>query len=294
MLFLLIAIACSVAVSVFLKLARGKGIDIRQAIAFNYLTALLLTFVLLKPDLSADHVQAVMNQGVGWLFLALGFLLPSIFLVLFRAVERTGIVRTDAAQRLSLFLPIVAAFTLFGESISSTRIVSIVLAFTALFCLLWKPDQQSDTIKSKSAVMLLMVWLGFGSIDILLKQVSKLGSALPLTLFIIFAIAGCVMFAYLQARQLLTGLRWQGKSMLSGVLLGGLNFMNIYFYLLAHRAFSQNPTFVFAGMNVGVICLGSLIGLWLFKEKMSRINLAGVGLGIVAILCLFYLDMWLA
>ncbi|MBE2896495.1 EamA/RhaT family transporter [Pasteurellaceae bacterium HPA106] len=292
MLFLLIAIACSVAVSVFLKLARRQSIDIRQAIAFNYLTALLLTFTLLKPDLSAEHVQVAMNQGAGVLLLALGILLPSVFLVLFRAVECAGIVRTDAAQRLSLFLPIIAAFTLFGETVLMTRIFSLVLAFAALFCLLWKPDPNNHT--TKSAVILLVVWFGFGIIDILLKQISKLGQALPLTLFVIFAIAACVMFAYLQGRQLLTGMRWQGKSMLSGLLLGGLNFMNIYFYLLAHRTFSQNPTLVFAGMNVGVICLGSLIGLWVFKEKMSRINFAGVGLGIVAILCLFYLDSWVA
>ncbi|MBE2897920.1 EamA/RhaT family transporter [Pasteurellaceae bacterium 20609_3] len=291
MAFLLIAIACSVAVSVFLKLARRNNIDIRQAIAFNYLTALLLTFWLLKPDLSAEHVQAAMNQGAGVLLLALGILLPSVFLVLFRAVERAGIVRTDAAQRLSLFLPIIAAFTLFGEPLAATRVFSVALAFIALLCLLKRPGPSS---KSQSAVILLIVWLGFGVIDILLKQVSKLGSALPLTLFAIFAIAACVMFAYLQGRQLLTGMRWQGKSMLSGLLLGGLNFMNIYFYLLAHRTFSQNPTLVFAGMNVGVICLGSLIGLWLFKEKMSRINFAGIGIGIVAILCLFYLDSWVA
>jgi multidrug transporter EmrE-like cation transporter len=37
-------------------------------------------------------------------------------------------------------------------------------------------------------------------------------------------------------------------------------------------------------MNIGVIALGSLVGLWLFKEKLSRLNYMGIGLAVLAIL----------
>ena len=43
-------------------------------------------------------------------------------------------------------------------------------------------------------------------------------------------------------------------------------------------------------MNIGVICLGTLVGLFLFKEKVSKINLSGVMIGMIAIWCLFYLQ----
>ena len=50
MLFLILAVFCSVAVSVLLKVARSKQIVIEQAIAFNYVTAISLCYFLLQPD----------------------------------------------------------------------------------------------------------------------------------------------------------------------------------------------------------------------------------------------------
>ncbi|MEG0850051.1 MAG: EamA/RhaT family transporter, partial [Flavobacterium sp.] len=61
------------------------------------------------------------------------------------------------------------------------------------------------------------------------------------------------------------------------------NFGNILFYLKAHKAFAENPSTVFAGMNMGVIILGSLVGLFFFKEKLSKINIIGLLLALVSI-----------
>jgi len=67
------------------------------------------------------------------------------------------------------------------------------------------------------------------------------------------------------------------------MLLGMFNFMNIFFYLKAHQALSAQPSLVFASMNIGVVVLGTLLGYFLFKEQLSKLNFAGVGLAIVAI-----------
>ena len=53
-------------------------------------------------------------------------------------------------------------------------------------------------------------------------------------------------------------------------------------------AFQNNPTTVFAGMNMGVIALGTLVGAWYFKEKISRLNAVGIGLALMAVLMLSY------
>ena len=45
---LILAILCSVAVSVLLKIARKKNIIIEQAIAFNYITAITFSYFLLN------------------------------------------------------------------------------------------------------------------------------------------------------------------------------------------------------------------------------------------------------
>jgi multidrug transporter EmrE-like cation transporter len=36
-------------------------------------------------------------------------------------------------------------------------------------------------------------------------------------------------------------------------------------------------------MNLGVVALGALVGLLVFRERLSRFNLAGVALALVAI-----------
>lgn len=284
MLYLLVSIVCSVSVSVLLKLARGRGIDLEQAVAVNYLAAIALCLYFLKPDLGGW--QQLLPTW--WLFAALGVLLPSVFVIMGRAVETAGIVKSDAAQRLSLFLPVVAAFTLFGEPLAHNRLIGLALAFCALFCLLWKQDGGKGKAKSGSAgqtaLLLLGVWGGYGVIDILFKQLAKSGQAFSANLLVAFMLAALLMFGYLFAK----GVRWRWAGISGGVLLGALNFANILSYIRAHQAMAENPTLVFAGMNMGVIVLGTLVGALVFKEKVSAVNAAGIALALCAIGCLFY------
>ena len=57
-------------------------------------------------------------------------------------------------------------------------------------------------------------------------------------------------------------------SFIGGIILGVLNFFNILFYIKAHQSFGQNPTLVFAGMNIGVICLGTITGAFFLQRKI--------------------------
>lgn len=287
---LIIAVLCSVAVSVLLKVARKRNIVIQQAIAFNYIVALSLSWFLLKPDFKGLEFTDFIAQSENTpIFLALGILLPSVFIIMSKAVEFAGIVRSDAAQRLSLFLPILAAFLIFHETLSQSKVVGIVLAFVGLFCLLSKPNQQS-AVDFRGVLGLVGVWFGYGIIDILFKQVAKSGGAFPTTLFIAFSLAACIMFIYLLFKRT----QWNVASFVGGIILGVLNFFNILFYIKAHQSFGSNPTLVFAGMNIGVICLGTITGALIFKEKISKVNWLGIIFSLCAIFCLYYLDKILA
>ncbi|ETF01146.1 membrane protein [Advenella kashmirensis W13003] len=281
MTYLILSILCSVAVSVLLKVARRQGIDIRQAIAFNYVMACGLTWFVLSPDL-----QPKAGHDFPWfLFAVLGVILPVLFMIMSRGVEYAGIVRADAAQRLSLFLTVLASFVLFGEALSVNRGLSLVLAFAALFCLLWKPaDATANNNIRQGALYLFLIWLGYGVVDMLFKQIAKTGTAFSSGLFLSFALAGVIMFAYLLLRRT----QWNGRSVLGGLLLGLLNFCNILFYIRAHQTFHENPTLVFTVMNIGVISLGTIVGAVAFRERISRINLLGIALAIIAVLTLYY------
>ena len=305
MMYLTIAVLCSVAVSVLLKVLRQKNIDIRQTIVAGYPVAFLLTWVLLKPD-----VGSIGTLGNAWgIIIALGILLPTVFVILGRAIEAVGMVATDAAQRLSLIIPIIAAFMLFGEVLTGTRTLGLGLGFLALAALVYRPQhamitQDSRTIQNngitqnngiktaatsthnhalRTPLWLFGVWAGYGIIDILFKQVAKQGAAFPLTLFVSFGMAGLLLFIYL----LITRVRWQGNALLAGLLLGALNMGNIYAYVRAHQVLSESPSIVFTGMNVGVIAVATIIGVGVFKEQLNRINMLGILLAVSCVAVLF-------
>ncbi|MGP5536893.1 EamA/RhaT family transporter [Psychrobacter glacincola] len=280
MIYLTIAVLCSVAVSVLLKVLRQKNIDIRQTIVAGYPVAFLLTWFLLKPDVSGMNAL-----GGAWaIIIALGILLPAVFIILGRAIESVGMVATDAAQRLSLIIPIVAAFLLFGEVLTSTRICGLLLGFLALGALIYRPQQGQISRQAKHTPLWLFgVWAGYGIIDILFKQVAKQGASFPLTLFVSFGLAGLLLFIYL----LITRVRWQGNALIAGLLLGALNMGNIYAYVRAHQLLSESPSIVFTGMNVGVIAVATLIGVGVFKESLNRINVLGLLLAICCVAVLF-------
>lgn len=277
---LLASVCCSVAVSVLLKVARRHSIAVDQAIAVNYAMAAALTVVLLRPDPST-----LLRPTASWLvLLALGVLLPTIFLAMAAAVRVAGIVLSDAAQRLSLLIPLIASFVLFGETASGGKLAGIALALVALVFLLIRPGTRNPALHAgwQPTGLLLAVWIGYGSIDVLFKHLAAAGLAFSNSLLITFSLSGLLLAAYLISQHT----RWTGRSMAAGLLLGLLNFGNIYFYLRAHQQFSQNPTLVFAAMNIGVISMGALIGAGVFREKLSRLNLAGVALAIIAVLAL--------
>lgn len=280
MIYLFISILASVSVSVLLKVARRRDMVIEQMVALNYVVAATLTVVFLEPDLG--NLAALSAHG--WLFVALGVLLPSVFVMMGKAVEHSGIVKSDAAQRLSLFLPVLAAFTVFGETPATNSMVGVLLAFAALCCLLYKRGAAQTAADGRSVLLLLGVWAGYGVIDILFKQLSKQKAAFSGSLLVAFVLAGVLIFAWLWHKKT----QWRKNSFAGGLLLGCLNFVNILFYIKAHQAFKDNPTLVFAGMNMGVIVLGTLTGALLFGERISKTNALGIALALAAIVCLYF------
>ncbi|CAM5210616.1 Drug/metabolite transporter (DMT)-like permease OS=Castellaniella defragrans OX=75697 GN=HNR28_000689 PE=4 SV=1 [Castellaniella defragrans] len=133
-------------------------------------------------------------------------------------------------------------------------------------------------------LILLGVWVGYGAIDILFKQMARLGAGFTSSLLLSFVLATVLMFLWLLIAK---RTRWDRRSLASGLLLGALNFGNIYFYIRAHQTFPHNPTLVFAAMNIGVISVGTLIGAGFFRERLSWIHIAGIALALAAIVSLF-------
>jgi drug/metabolite transporter (DMT)-like permease len=280
MLYILLSICCSVTVSILLKLAKRYHIDVYQAITWNYSMAILLSWLFLKPHLQNFGDAPIFTYSV------LGLLLPALFVILAVSVKLSGIVRTDIAQRLSLFIPIIASFLLFDEKITILKLLGIILGFTAIiFSIPWQKKNISNKGAGNAWLYLLVVFAGMGIIDVLFKQIAAFKPiAYGTSLFIVFVLAFIFALIGLLYQVITKKMRFSWPHILIGWFLGIANFGNILFYLKAHKALANQPSTVFSAMNIGVIVVGALIGLLIFKEKLSWLNKAGIVIAIIAII----------
>jgi multidrug transporter EmrE-like cation transporter len=283
MTYLLLAVICSVLVSVLLKLAARRGLDVAQMVTWNYLVAATLTAVVLRPPLAS-----LQSSHAPWLaLLGLAVVLPTIFLVLGRAVAVAGIVRSDVAQRLSLLLSLLAAFLLFGQTATAWKLLGLGLGLVAMLAISLRPRGPAVDPAAAAAASgwrwLLGVWVGFAVVDILLKQVALSGTPSMAALLACFSIAFVLMAALQLWRHVSGRSRLRLRNLGAGALLGLLNGGNILFYVHAHQALPDSPATVFAGMNIGVVVLGALVGVFAFGEPTTRWNRVGLALAVVAI-----------
>lgn len=289
MIYVLISVLCSVTVSVLLKFARNQGLDTSQIIVWNYPVAAALTFLFFKPQTAfISHPEAPWG-----IYLLLANLLPSVFFALGASLRTTGLVRTEIAQRLSLIIPLIAAFYWFGESANTGTWIGLGIGLVAIVLSIgWhkgsKTDMgQGDNASSYGWLFPLLVFVGYGICDVLFKSIAQITS-IPYTtsMFFVFVLAMLVAFLYLLLWSTLGKRTISLRAIAWGLVLGAFNFANILFYMRAHRALPDNPSIVFTGMNIGVIFLGALVGVFVFREKLSTLNKIGLALAMVSILVL--------
>jgi drug/metabolite transporter (DMT)-like permease len=279
MYFLIFAVMCSVAVSVLLRRGATRWrIDATQAVTWNYAMAAILCALLLRPPL-----QTLRELNAPWLeLLLLSVCLPSIFLVFAKALNLAGIARTDAAQRLALLLTLGAAFALFGEEINVLKIAGLAVGALAIAGILARPAD-NDLSWKQAGPWLLGVCCGYAFIDYLLKRISLHGVTSMVALQVSFILAFIFMMSWLLWQVKRGRIRLTKQNFFAGMLLGALNFANIFFYVRAHQVLSDSPATVFATMNIGVVALGTLVGVFAFKEKISIWNKIGLIFAVTSI-----------
>ncbi len=274
MINLIISIVCSVSVGVLFKHIEAKTSVNIFLITINYLCAIIATYICFHPKI--DFKYAFDSYSI-----SLSVLLPLVFILLSLSIQHSGIIKTDIAQRISLVIPIACSYWIFNETITGFKWIGLITGFISLFFILNKGQRNTGF----NPVYLLLVFFGYGIIDVLFKQVA-LQKSIPYTEALFFIFFGSFIFAAIITvisifKKKLT---IRKKMVFYGLLLGLFNFLNIYFYLKAHQSFAKHPTTVFATMNFGVILLGTLIGSFYFKEKLSKKNILGLVLAVVAII----------
>jgi multidrug transporter EmrE-like cation transporter len=66
----------------------------------------------------------------------------------------------------------------------------------------------------------------------------------------------------------------QLKSVLAGILLGILNFLSTYYFFKGVETIES--AIFFPVLNTGIVSLSALIGYFVFKEQLNKINWLGI------------------
>jgi len=282
MIALLVSLLSSLSVGLFIKVLKINSVrNLFILVLFNYFIAVILSLFLLDLDITDIKLSTDSLIIVG----LLGFLMPSIFFFLNKSLKTSGLAKTDIFQRLSLIIPVILSFKLFNEVFTYTKLFVIILTFLSIILLLYKKSTNNGKF---NIFYLFAVFFGYGIVDTLFKIIATNPDVNYIaTLFLIFICCAIVSLFYI----LLTKGKINYSYILYGAFLGGLNFMNIYFYMKAHKIFSDSPTLVFITMNLGVIIGGTLIGKFYFKENISKNVIYGIFLAVVSIILLALIQL---
>ena len=86
-------------------------------------------------------------------------------------------------------------------------------------------------------------------------------------------------------------MKFNWRSIPAGIILGIPNYFSIYFLIKALSAFQNDGAFIYPVNNIGIILAGTIGAVLIFRERLSAINLAGIGIAVLALLLISYQEI---
>lgn len=282
MIALLLSILASTGVFILFRSFEKYHVNTLQALTVNYIVAFGLG--LWHHQTKVHWSQVIETQ---WFYgaLILGFLFISIYYVMALTARMSGISATSIATKMSVIIPIIFGIFVYNESHTWLKISGIGLAFVAVY--LASKKSKAEKTDNKNFVLPFVLFLGSGIIDTTMKYLETTyvePNGIPLFSSVIFSAAAVigiivVLIKSIQGQMLFT---WQ--NLMGGVLLGIVNYASVYFLLRALQSEHLESSSLFSVNNVAIVMLSTLVGLWFFKEQLSKRNWIGFGLAILSIL----------
>jgi drug/metabolite transporter (DMT)-like permease len=212
-----------------------------------------------------------------------------MFYVIAVSSQKVGVTVTTIASKMSVIIPILFSILYYSEEVNAFKIVGISLAIIAVIFTIYK--KKSSNFNVKLIVLPILLFVGMGLVDLFVKYSQQefiddsLSALFSAILFMMAGITGVVTGVFSKkVRKSFTNY----KVYLFGIILGLVNFGSIYFLINALNSGVLDSSVLFGVNNVGIVGLSVIIGLLVFKEKVTKINWVGIVLSFIAIIILIY------
>ena len=281
MIFLVLTILQSTAILVVMKLFTRFRIDNWQAITVNYIVATAFGFLVYDGSLQP---AAIISKPWFAYALLLGLTFILTFIIFALSAQKVGVALTSVASKMSVVVPVIAGIILLGEKVNLLAGLGVLTALVAFYLTLGRG--KTSSFPKQYVVFPLLLFVGNGVNDALMKYTEYHFIAgnndLILFLAMVFLTAlvlGIVnsILRYARKRYMISM-----RNILAGIILGLLNFGST-FYILKSMGLYDSAV-VFPVTNAGIVSLSALTGFFLFREKLSKKNIAGIVLALIAII----------
>lgn len=281
MLYLILSIVFSTSLFVIFKYFNIYKVNTLQAIVVNYIVA----FVLGMFSANAfTQLSTIKTQPWVYGAIVLGFLFVTIFFVMAKTAQNNGVSVASIAGKMSVVVPIIFGILLYNESVTSLKVLGILVALIAVY--LSSVKEEKSSVKA-GFLLPILLFLGSGVIDTTLKYIeTNYVSENGVDFFSgsLFGFAACFGILILVFKQLFGKEKFEIKSVLAGIILGVPNYYSIVFLIKALQNKNFESSTLFTINNVGVVVFSTIVGLLLFKENFSFKNKIGVVLAILGII----------
>lgn len=288
MIFLIGSILFSAYLTIAFKICDRYDINKFQAIVFNYFTC-LITGSVVNGALPA-YAQNVDTPWFKWaIIMGVGFVVSFNLIAL--TVQKNGLAVASVASKLSLVIPFVASIFLYNETAGLFKVSGILLALLAVLLTLYPSEtNNSESRKQKSpikgVVLPIVVFLATGFLDALVKYVEQnfltdaINNVYLTTAFTAAFVSGLVfLFAGILTRKI----KFQGKSILAGILIGIPNYFSIWCLMKVLKRYYGHSSVVIPVNNMGIVLISALVAALVFKEHLQHLNWVGIILSILSI-----------
>lgn len=289
MIWLLFSILSSTGIYIIFKFVDKAKIPLLNIIIINYLIASVSGFLLAGEF----PIQKILDAD--WLVtgLILGVLLIFLFFMVGYSSAKAGISITTVACKMAVVIPMVFAILAYKESIGIVKIISIIFAISAVSMSVYKKSTNNVKLSRLSILLPLILFIGMGIENSLLifskeKYInSDMSSVYTASLFSVALISGLLIIC-IKPKMIKNFNNY--KVWLTGTLLGLTNFGSIYFVLRTLNSGVFTNSVSYGIINIGIVTLSVIIGTMFFKEKLSKLNISGVVVSIIAMILLTLSD----
>jgi drug/metabolite transporter (DMT)-like permease len=288
MIYIVLTVLTSVFLLSLFKLFSRFRVNTFHAIVVNYFTAAVTGIIFSEGSFSFAGAQTS-----GWIFLCipLGFLFIAVFYLISLTTQRISISAASVANKMSVVMPVMFSIFIIGDKFTFLKFIGIILALIAVYLTTRvRKEEKPDT--TAQWWLPVLVFIGSGCIDISINAAKQyyLKSLHDEELFTVFTFGSAffvgallLFFQLLSSKTAEVSKTSVVHSFIGGIILGIPNYFSIFFIIKALDSDVLSSLELFPVLNISNVVLSAMIGVLLFKERLSAMNGFGIALAIASI-----------